>query len=112
MKEALVQWTLLNNANYLSECLQFPFSKKVGQEITTEFGRIDFILENSRQQHLIVELETLLNTQNKLNYCFNQVLNYSNVRFTDDTKYCILYADETPKANKSRIENFGKKMIS
>lgn len=109
MKEALVQWTLLNNANYLSECLQFPFSKKVGQEITTEFGRIDFVLENSRQQHLIVELETLLNTQNKLNYCFNQVLNYSNVRFTDDTKYCILYADETPKANKSRIENFGKK---
>jgi hypothetical protein len=109
MKEALVQWTLLNNGNYLSECLQFPFSRKVGQEISTDFGRIDFILENNRQQQLIVELETILNTRDKLNYCFNQVLNYSNVRFAEDTKYCILYADETHKANKTRIGNFGKK---
>ncbi len=109
MKEALVQWILLNNGHYLSECLQFPFSKKVGQEISTDFGRIDFVLENNRQQHLIVELETILNTRDKLNYCFNQVLNYCNVRFAEDTKYCILYADETSKTSKKQIENFGKK---
>ncbi|MDN5353863.1 MAG: hypothetical protein PWQ09_619 [Candidatus Cloacimonadota bacterium] len=108
MKESLVQWTLLNNENYLEKRLQFPFSRKVGQEISTDFGRIDFILENTNQQQLIVELETVLNTSNKLNYCFNQILNYKNVRFTDDTSYCILYADETPYSNRIQIENFGR----
>ena len=71
MKENLVQWTLLNNPAYLSKCLSFPISKKVGQEITTEFGRLDFVLENNKAQQLIVELETNLNSSNKLNYCFN-----------------------------------------
>jgi hypothetical protein len=108
MKESLVQWTLLNNQAYLSKCLSFPISKKIGQEITTEFGRLDFILENNRQQQLIVELETILNSSDKLNYCFNQVLNYRNVRFVEDTRYCILYAKETSKANISKVEKFGK----
>jgi hypothetical protein len=108
MKEALVQWTLLNNPAYLSECLNFPISKKIGQEITTDFGRIDFILENSRRQQLIVELETTLNSSDKLNYCFNQVLNYRNIRFVDDTKYCVLFAEETSINNVGKVEKFGK----
>lgn len=108
MTEALVQWTLLNNQEYLSECLNFPIAKKIGQEITTEFGRIDFILENNNHQHLIVELETVLNSSVKLNYCFNQVLNYRNVRFTEDSPYCILFADETSQNNITAVENFGK----
>lgn len=108
MKESLVQWTLLNNQAFLSECLKFSFAKKVGQEITTDFGRLDFVLENNQKQHLIVELETILNSKNKLDYCFNQVLNYRNVKFADDTKYCILYANETPKTSTNKIEKFGK----
>lgn len=108
MKESLVQWTLLNNKAYLSECLNFPIAKKIGQEITTDFGRIDFVLENNRQQHLIVELETTLNSSDKLNYCFNQVLNYRNIRFVDDTKYCILFAEETSINNIGKVEKFGK----
>ena len=79
MKESLVQWTLLNNKAYLSKCLRFPISRKIGQEITTEFGRLDFVLENEGRQQLIVELETNLDS-NKLNYCFDQVLNYRNFR--------------------------------
>jgi len=70
MKEALVQWTLLNNSDYLLKCLRFPFARKIGQEITTDYGRIDFVLENRSHQHLIVELETILNTSVKLDYCF------------------------------------------
>lgn len=108
MKESLVQWTLLNNQAFLSECLEFSIAKKVGQEITTDFGRLDFVLENNQKQHLIVELETVLNTKDKLEYCFNQVLNYRNVKFTDDTKYCILFANETTKLNTNKIKNFGK----
>lgn len=107
MKESLVQWTLLNNSNYLSNWLKFPFAKKVGQEITTEYGRIDFVLENRRRQHLIVELETTLNTSAKLNYCFDQILGYKNIRFTEDTNYCILYAAETNPASQSKVHDFG-----
>lgn len=107
MRESLVQWTLLNNQDFLSECLQFPIARKVGQEITTAFGRLDFVLENNQQQHLIVELETILNTQDKLSYCFNQVLNYQNVRFAENTNYCILFARETSQNNFRKIEQFG-----
>lgn len=108
MKESLVQWILLNNKAFLAECLNFPIARKVGQEITTDFGRIDFIVENNKLQHLIVELETVLNSTAKLNYCFNQVLSYRNVRFVDDTSYCILFADETRRNNIVVIENFGR----
>lgn len=108
MKESLVQWTLLNNQEFLSDCLKFPIAKKVGQEITTDFGRLDFVLENNKKQQLIVELETVLNTKDKLDYCFNQILNYQNVKFTDDTQYCILFAKETSKGSTNKIEKFGK----
>jgi hypothetical protein len=108
MKESLVQWTLLNNQAFLSECLKFPIARKVGQEITTDFGRLDFILETNQKQQLIVELETVLSSKTKLDYCFKQVTNYRKVKFTNDTKYCILYANETSKASANKIEKFGK----
>jgi hypothetical protein len=107
MTEALVQWTLLNNPSALSQTLNFEIARIVGQEISSEFGRIDFILSNSQNEHLIVELETTLNSKNKLNYCFNQTLNYKNVKFSDKTSYCILYADDTNDKNKKIIQQFG-----
>jgi len=107
MVESLVQWTLLNNLDSLGEMLHFDISKIIGQEITTDFGRIDFILVNNQNRHLIVELETTLNNKSKLDYCFNQTINYKNVRFSESTDYCILYAEETITKNKSIIEKFG-----
>ena len=107
MTEALVQWTLLNNQKYLGQLLDFDISKTIGQEITTDFGRIDFILSNIKGTHLIVELETLLNNKNKLNYCFNQSLSYKNVKFSESTRYCILYAEETNNKYKNKIVEFG-----
>lgn len=109
MKENLVQWTLLQNLDFLSKSLDFQIALKKGQEITTDFGRIDFILENYQKSQLIVELETVLDTKNKRDYCFNQVLNYKNVSFSDKTSYCILYADETNQKSKSIINDFGKR---
>jgi len=108
MKESLVQWTLLQNLEYLSETLDFSIALKKGQEVTTDFGRIDFILENNQKNQLIVELETFLDSKNKREYCFNQVLNYKNVSFSDMTNYCILYANETEQKAKSIINDFGK----
>ncbi len=107
MNESLVQWTLLNNLDFLGKSLDFSIASKKGQEITTDFGRIDFIVEDFNKNQLIVELETLLDNKNKLDYCFNQVLNYKNISFTDKTKYCILYASETNKRSKKLIDDYG-----
>lgn len=107
MKESLVQWTLLHNLDFLSNNLNFPIAIKKGQEITTDFGRIDFILENNHKDQLIVELETILDTKSKRDYCFNQIINYKNVSFTDNTNYCILFANETNQKSKKLIYNFG-----
>lgn len=108
MKESLVQWTLLQNLEVLSESLNFDIVKKVGQEITTDFGRIDFILEDNKQQQLIVELETILDLKSKQDYCFDQTRRYKNVSFSKNTKYCILYADETSQKAKNEVIKFGK----
>ena len=75
MVESLVQWTLLNNPVYLTEILNFDIHKIIGKEITTDYGRIDFALSNKKNESLIVELETILDTKSKLDYCFNQILN-------------------------------------
>lgn len=108
MKESLVQWTLLQNLEFLSKSLDFSISLKKGQEITTDFGRIDFILENKYKSQLIVELETVLDSKSKREYCFNQVLKYKNVSFSDKTDYCILYANETTSVAKGIINKFGE----
>ncbi len=109
MNESLVQWTLLNNLDFLGKALDFNIASKKGQEITTDFGRIDFILEDFKKNQIIVELETILDNKSKLDYCFNQVLNYKNISFTDSTEYCILYASETKKKSKKLIDEFGNK---
>jgi hypothetical protein len=108
MKESLVQWTLLQNLDILSKSLNFNIAKKVGQEITTDYGRIDFILEDNTHQQLIVELETILDTKNKQKYCFEQMRRYKNVSFSNNTKYCILFASETKQGAKIEIEQFGR----
>jgi hypothetical protein len=109
MKESLVQWTLLQNIDFLSKSLDFRITKKKGQELTTDFGRIDFIVENSQRELLVVELETLLDTKSKRDYCFNQILNYKQVNFTGKTDYCILYAEETNNSSKAIVKDFGLK---
>lgn len=107
MIESLVQWTLLNNLSQLGIYLNYDFTKIVGQEISTEYGRIDFIVTNSENHHLIVELETVLNSKSKIDYCFAQTLNYKHIKFSNNTNYCILYASETNLKNQKVIERFG-----
>jgi len=107
MIESLVKWTLLNNLEELGNALNFDISKVIGQEITTDFGRIDFILSDIANHHRVVELETRLDSKIKIDYCFNQILNYKNVKFSNSTDYCILFAEETIEKNKKVIERFG-----
>ena len=107
MVESLVQWTLLNNAAVLSNALQFNFAKIIGQEITTDFGRLDFVLADNLGKHWIVELETIIDSKTKLNYCLDQTLSYKNVSFATDTDYCILYAAETNLFYEKQLIAFG-----
>ena len=106
MVESLVQWTLPNNGAVLASALQFDFAKIVGQEITTDFGRLDFVLANNSGKHWIVELETVIDSKAKLSYCLDQTLNYKNVSFAADTDYCILYAAETNPIYEKQLTLF------
>jgi len=108
MQESLVRWTLLNNIDYLSQALDFDIARKKGQEITTDYGRIDFIVEDYRNTQMIVELETILNSESKRRYCFDQIIRYKNVSFADQTCYCILYASETNSKSRNIITSFGR----
>ncbi len=108
MVESLVQWTFLNNPLYLGKYLDFDIAKIIGQEITTDYGRIDFVVANNKNRHLVVELETALNSKAKMEYCFAQTLNYKNVKFSESTDYCILYADETNLKSQKIVEKFGR----
>ncbi|OIP62423.1 MAG: hypothetical protein COT35_12455 [Nitrospirae bacterium CG08_land_8_20_14_0_20_52_24] len=107
MNESLVQWTLLNNLDYLSDALNFKIAVKRGEQVSTDFGRIDFILEDIKRNQLIVELETLLEEKAKIDYCFDQVLNYKNVNFVKNTEYCMIYAIEAEKNIRQKIDSFG-----
>ena len=109
MNESIVQWTLLNNLDVLSGLLNFKIAFKRGQEISTDFGRIDFVLENYSGTQMVVELETKLDNKAKLDYCFDQVKRYKNVSFSPKTEYCILYASETKLKSKRIVCDFGKK---
>ena len=109
MNESLVQWTLLNNLDFLGKCLNVRIASKIGQEITTDFGRIDFVVEDTGRNQLIVELETILDNKPKLDYCFSQVTSYKNIKFSDSTIYYILYAEETPYRNSQIVRDFGDK---
>ncbi|TAK65413.1 MAG: hypothetical protein EPO24_02515 [Bacteroidetes bacterium] len=107
MQEGLVQWTLLQRLDYLSKVLDFRVAAKKGQQITTDFGRIDFVVENPQKRQLIVELETLLDSKSKREYCFSQILNYKHVRYAEKTEYCILFAHETKQSAQTIVQDFG-----
>ena len=108
MNESLVQWTLLHNLDFLSNVLDFKIAAKKGQEISTDYGKIDFVVEGLYKDQLIVELETILSNKNKRDYCFTQILNYKNVKFTNHTSYCILFANETSPTAKLQVFDFGE----
>lgn len=109
MNEHLVEWTLLREGNYLQSCIpSLHLEKKVCQQFSTEFGRIDFAYKIKNDGFLITELETEINSNAKLNYCIEQVKSYKNVRFNsnDEHTVAILFAEQTPTKFKREIKNF------
>lgn len=109
MNEHLVEWTLLRESNYLQSCISsIQLEKKICQQFTTEYGRIDFAHKIKNDGFLITELETKIDSNAKLNYCLEQVKAYKNVRFnsSDQHSVAILYAEQTNNKFKKEIQNF------
>lgn len=111
MNESLVEWTLLREQNYLSECIGLGLKKKVLQQYSTKYGRIDFAHELNDGRIAITELETIIDSKSKLEYCQYQCLEYANIKFenTKNTIIVILIAEETPINYQKELINFSKK---
>jgi hypothetical protein len=110
MNEALVEWTLLREQNYLNKCLGLGVKKKIFQQYSTEYGRIDFAHELNDGRIAITELETVIDNKSKLEYCQYQCLEYANIQFGKFHKplIVILIANETPEKYKNQLITFSK----
>jgi hypothetical protein len=110
MNEALVEWTLLREQNYLNKCLGLGVKKKIFQQYSTEYGRIDFAHELNDGRIAITELETVIDNKSKLEYCQYQCLEYANIQFgtKDKPLIVILIANETPDKYKKQLINFSR----
>ena len=108
MNELLVEWTLLREQDYLNKCLGLNVKKKIFQQYSTEYGRIDFAHELSDGSIAITELETIIDNKSKLEYCQFQTLEYSKIIFQGMKKSLIvvLIADETPNKFKTQLKTF------
>lgn len=111
MNELLVEWTLLREQNYLNECLGLNVKKKIFQQYSTEFGRIDFAHELKDGRIAITELETVIDNKSKLEYCQFQCLEYSNIQLRTEEKplIVILIAEETPAKYQNQLQSFSDK---
>jgi len=97
MTERIVQWVLLREWNYLRSCLKFPLLRHYGENIATEHGTLDFVLLTTDPNHplLIVELETEINTRQKMIFVQDQLQRYRRVTFHPyPSTLILLYAED------------------
>lgn len=109
MNEMLVEWTLLRQQEYLKNCLGYDLKRKLFQQYSTQYGRIDFAHELVGGSIAITELETVIDTRAKLDYCQGQTLEYKKIRFVSGNQplVIILAAEETPGTFKQALGQFG-----
>lgn len=108
MTELLVEWTLLREQDYLKKCLDLPIKRKLFQQYSTEYGRIDFAHELIDGNIAITELETIIDNKAKLEYCQFQTLEYQKIQFQSakTPKIIVLIADQTPQKFKNQLITF------
>lgn len=108
MNELLVEWTLLREQGYLKQCLGLDVKRKLFQQYSTEYGRIDFAHELADGKVAITELETVIDNKAKSEYCQFQTLEYSKIIFKENKKpiIVVLIADETPDKFKKQLKAF------
>ena len=112
MNESLVQWVLLRKPEYLQERLGFKLERKLGENYTTDQGRIDFAFE-TKEEILVIELETGINNKAKFEYCINQVIRYREIKFATKkpVRFIILFDEEnTSEKFRELLKDFAKKL--
>lgn len=112
MNENLVQWVLLKRPEYLQKKLGFKLKRKLGENYTTEQGRIDFAFETEKEI-LVIELETGINNKAKFAYCTDQVKRYKKINFLSEkpVKFVILFDEEnTPPKFRELLKDFCEKL--
>ncbi len=112
MNESIIQWVLLKRPEYLQEKLGFELRRKLGENYTTEQGRIDFAFETNNEI-LVVELEAAINNKAKFEYCVEQVKRYRELNFATDkpVKFVILFDKEnTPPRFVKLLCDFCEKL--
>jgi hypothetical protein len=96
MNENIVQWVLMQKPAYLENRLNRRLKRKIGENFSTDFGIIDFAFETEKEDVLIVELETAIDSEAKLSYATEQTNRY--LRLKDEIKKpvhaVILYDQE------------------
>lgn len=108
VEEPLVQWVLLREERYLRSCLGLPLMRKLAEQLTTDFGRIDFAYELDNGQVAIVELETAIDNTTKFNYCTEQITHYKQIALGAQRPVVVLLYDKqsTPARFQRQIEQF------
>jgi len=97
MNERTVQWVLLREWNYLKRCLQLPIIRRFAENLGTEHGILDFVLQitDPTANLAVVELETGVDSRGKLEFCIEQVTRYKQVTFPPyKVSHVILYAED------------------
>ncbi len=109
MEENLAQWVLLKDQKYFSNLLGVSLEKCLGTEVTTQFGRVDFLYRTFDNGLLVVELETGIDNCAKLKHCESQLISYlklKNQYGKQKVEVALLYAkDSTP-------ERFQKELLA
>jgi hypothetical protein len=112
MEEALVRWVLSRETDYLQKLLSEKLGKQLGTELTTTFGRIDLAYRTAAGEIMLIELETSIDSEAKLNHALEQVERYSrnaSESTPSDVKVVLLYASEgTPEKYHRIIDRFSK----
>ena len=115
MNENLVQWVLMREPEYLQSKLRFDLKKRIGAELTTDYGRLDFVYETNKNEILVVEVETGIDSESKYRHCLEQIKQYKkleedwgSIRFRGKScnkiRTVLLYAkDRTPKKYNKKI---------
>lgn len=112
--ERLVQWVLLKDVEYFTKLLDLPVVRCLGTEVTTNYGRVDFLFRMNGNGLLIVELETGINSNSKLAHCKYQITNYHNLSTQMKNKpseilVALVYAsDITPGRFQKELLKFAK----
>jgi len=107
MNEYLVEWTLLREQNYLQKCIDLPLERKVCQQYTTKYGRVDFVHKIKNDGFLITELETQIDSRAKFSFCIEQVKAYKQIKFNEADNHivAILFAEQS---NENLVEDLNQ----